>query len=134
MGQEVEISVNVKMLFRCGRKFLYIRLPDGYNLPGGHLDQGETVDEALRRELKEEMDYDLQVAPKLVGVWSDHRKTGEARILIGYTIELPTEQPFTYIPDPVETTGELVWVDLDELPVIKMNPRYDEFVRQSFRP
>lgn len=43
---------------------------DHYALPGGFVEYGETVEEALKREMKEETDLDVRIL-RLVGVYSD---------------------------------------------------------------
>ena len=42
-------------------------------LPGGHVDYGERVEEALRREMKEETGVSLKIK-KLFGVYSDPKR------------------------------------------------------------
>ena len=46
---------------------------DWWNLPGGGMEQGETVDEALRREVREETGLEVEVE-QLVGVYSKPQK------------------------------------------------------------
>ena len=44
--------------------------PHGWALPGGFVDIGETVEQAVRREMKEEISLDVQVV-RLLGIYSD---------------------------------------------------------------
>jgi len=41
---------------------------------GGFVQVGETVEQAVRRELKEEMGIDLIIPPQLLGIYSDPRR------------------------------------------------------------
>ena len=44
--------------------------PLGFALPGGFVDRGERVEDALRREMKEEINLNVKI-DKLLGVYSD---------------------------------------------------------------
>lgn len=67
---------------------------DWWNLPGGGMEAGETVDEALRREAREETGLEVEVG-QLVGVYSKPQKqevvlTFRCRV-VGGTLQ-PTEE------------------------------------------
>jgi len=47
--------------------------PVGLALPGGFVDDGERVEDALVREMKEETDLDVQIV-RLLGVYSDPKR------------------------------------------------------------
>lgn len=57
-----------------GRVLLCLRRDiDWWNLPGGGMEAGETVDEALRREVREETGLEVEVG-QLVGAYSKPQK------------------------------------------------------------
>lgn len=47
--------------------------PKGLALPGGFVEIGETVETALKREMKEETDLDVEIL-NIVGVYSDPKR------------------------------------------------------------
>jgi 8-oxo-dGTP diphosphatase len=62
------------LIFENGRVLLAHRRDiDWWNLPGGGMESGETVDEALRREVYEETGLEVEIE-QLVGVYSKPQK------------------------------------------------------------
>ena len=47
--------------------------PYGYALPGGFVDIGESVEDALKREMKEEVQLDVEIVD-LLGVYSNPKR------------------------------------------------------------
>src|SRR5438477_12137136 len=55
-----------------GRVVMMRRRDTGtFCLPGGTVEWGETIESALRRELREETGWELQAIDRVVGVYSD---------------------------------------------------------------
>ena len=51
----------------------YGEYKDGWEFPGGTINEGETPEEAIAREIKEELDADINVGDLLVTVEHDYK-------------------------------------------------------------
>ena len=66
-------------------KVLLSREWDGYDFPGGGIDKGETFDEALEREVREETGINVK-RDKLLHATTNFFKTSSGRFLQGHLI------------------------------------------------
>ena len=95
---------------RDGRYLLARRRDIGWwNLPGGGLEAGETVDEGLAREVREEVGVEIEIV-RLVGVYS---KPGKQEVVLTFLCRLrdPQAQPTTS-----EEVSEVAWSSPEALP------------------
>jgi len=100
--------VSVKLIFKCDDRILMFRHRDGTNdFPGGTVEWGESPLDTLKRELKEELDYDLKKEPELLDVYSHLSPDGKRhKILIQYI------RKFKHAPEFTSLEGvEYSWLD-----------------------
>lgn len=90
-----------------------------YNLPGGGVEPGESLPEAIRREVLEETGAEVEVGQLLLvsEYVPAHGQTAGARPILEFLFECrlrPGEEPHLPTPaDPMET--EVRWVPLEEV-------------------
>jgi ADP-ribose pyrophosphatase YjhB (NUDIX family) len=81
-----------------------------WNLPGGGLEAGETVEEGLRREVREEVCVEVEIV-RLVGVYSKPQKD---EVVLTFLCHLaPGQETLVGTSEEVSETG---WFDPRELP------------------
>ena len=79
-----EVSCKVVLFSEDKERVLIFRYDDGhYGLPGGHLEYGEELEKAMRREIEEELGVKFMGDLKQVGFdvaeWEDNHK-----VVLGY--------------------------------------------------
>ncbi len=135
-------AMTVRAAIEVGGKILFLRArdesaasPDGcwYFLPGGHVDHGETLEQALRREIKEEVGLEVdRLRPaylrEFIAGRHEHCSPGMPRdhhvIALIYRCS-PTEGSTARFEPGVDGTSEvenLVWLDRDQLENLDIRP------------
>jgi ADP-ribose pyrophosphatase YjhB (NUDIX family) len=116
MRSKFPVAVHVFLL--CGGKVLLLRRfntgsQDGnYSVVAGHLNEGETVTQAAIREVKEEIDVNIQAQDlEVVGVM--HRKSNDERVDF---FLVPTAWSGEIVNRETDKCDELAWFSFGALP------------------
>lgn len=117
--------ISVSALIFDGERVLlaHRRAIDWWNLPGGALDPGETVDEALRREVREETGLDVEV-DQLIGVYS---KPLKQEVVLSFRCHVSGGPPGRVLDDDID---ESRYFALDALPARTL-PKHRERINDA---
>lgn len=128
-------NVSVKLMIRYKDEVLMIKHKDGtLGFPGGHVEYGESLVGALKREVKEEIGYDLKAEPKLFDVWNyipgenPNMKTKDHIVFLNYTYRIDKK------PDLSSPEGlEILWLARKEIES-KKEIKDKQFLDKVFKP
>lgn len=97
-----------------------------WEFPGGKIEPGEAVEDCVRREIKEELDIEIEVGDRLITI--DHAYTH-----FKVTLNVFNCKHLSGDPQPIEC-DEIKWVTLDEIddyPFPKANGQIIEAMREQ---
>ncbi|MFI8825890.1 (deoxy)nucleoside triphosphate pyrophosphohydrolase [Streptomyces sp. NPDC053431] len=90
----------------AARRSAPVELAGRWELPGGKLEPGESPEEALVRELREELGIETEVGPRIPGEWP---------LKPGYVLRVWAARLASGEPRPLEDHDELRWLARHEL-------------------
>lgn len=104
-ARTVVLAENRLLLVRHG----YVK---GWQFPGGGVDPGETIEEAARREVREETGFAVSGPMQLFGLYHSTLYTNRDHVALFIARDAAEERRFV----PNREIAEIGWFDLDALP------------------
>lgn len=114
LGLYRQITLGTRCAVIVDRKVLLIRhaYVSGWQFPGGGVEPGESAEQSVRREVREETGFDIDGPLRLFGLY--HSTVYTNRDHVAFYIADQAEQAFAFVPN--REIAEIGWFDLDHLP------------------
>ncbi len=118
--------LSVKAIFRFKDKVLYYKTTNGIrDVPGGHIEFGESVLDALKRELNEEIGFDLNFEPEFIYNWSYIKKEKLIhRVYFVYLIDL--SEPLEFKSKEYPNEIKFIWLNKNKIKEQNFLPDFEK--------
>jgi 8-oxo-dGTP pyrophosphatase MutT (NUDIX family) len=120
------VIVNDGRVFVHRRGYDRVLFPGCWDIPGGHVDPGESALDALRRELEEETGWRLRRVISDLGEVSWIGSDGEPRLELDYLVEVEGDLEMPRLERPKHV--EFAWLGADELDRLMEHRTSDQMV------
>lgn len=121
--------VSVKIILRHKDEVLMLKYKDGANsFPGGGLEWGESIMEALKRELKEELNYSLNEKPEFFSIYNFISPDKKRHSVVLHYIYFLKERPA--FPSLSLDGAKVLWLTKEDLSSYIKN---QDFINQVFK-
>jgi len=120
--QYPEVTVGALIFNKEDKVFLMIspKWKDKYTIPGGHIELGETTEQALKREIKEETSlniYDIKFILLQEFIFGEEFYKKKHFIFLDYICKTDDKEV-----ELNEEGSSYVWIDIDESLKLPLNP------------
>jgi 8-oxo-dGTP diphosphatase len=106
--------------------------PGTWDLPGGHVEEGETLTRAARREIREETGLSIRLGKMYYAdVFGSFSKRGKIRPTVGVYFHCVSASPRVPHLDPAEH-ADFAWVGLSDLRSYPTVPHLHRAVQAAF--
>lgn len=111
-----QVSCKVILLNEGKDKVLLLKYNDGFvGIPGGHIEEGESLEDAISRELMEELGIDYDGELKLVSADKYHPKSTKTEKVDLYFAGILNENASMTIDDNKDYIIAWEWVSIEKI-------------------